>query len=119
MTPMERIARSALSGDAVGTRALVQDWLEGQPSVSDEPPPAATADATTVALTAALAELWADRLGQRPPPWAGVIGAAPEPVFLLLAARRMRHLREICEAEAPLPLRRRGFFAPANYLEGV
>lgn len=116
MTAIERIARAALSGDALATRALVQDWCATSPRVSDEPPPANPTDSTVFALSAALAELFATRLGQQPPAWTAAAGPAPAPVYLVRAAQRMRHLRAMCESESPPPLRRRGFFAPANYL---
>ena len=68
---------------------------------------------------AALVELMAQRLGQNPPPWAAEIGSAPQPVHLLQSASRMKRLRDSCERNAPWPLRRRLFFAPANYLEAL
>ena len=117
MTPLERIARAALSGDALGTRSLLQEWLQTEPSVTFEPAPAAGVDPTIVSLAAALGELLAGRLNQSPPAWAAAVGPAPRPVDLLQAAARMRRLRESCLAEAPPSLRRRQFYAPANYLE--
>jgi hypothetical protein len=34
----------------------------------------------------------------------------------LKSAQTMRRLRETCIAESPLPLRRRGLYAPADFL---
>jgi hypothetical protein len=45
-----------------------------------------------------------------------VIGPVPEPVFLLESATRMKRLRILCETEAPEPLRKRGLFAPPDFL---
>jgi hypothetical protein len=116
MNPLQEIARSALSGDALATRSLVQDWLSSAPVLATVPIPKGD-DQTEISLSAALAELLSARLGQPPPAWTAQIGAAPQPTHLLRSAITMRRLRETCEAESPLPLRRRNFFAPANYLE--
>ena len=70
-----------------------------------------------LAASASLLELFAGRLGQQAPAWTKPIGPLPEPIFLLKAAATMKHLRELCEREAPEPLRKRGFYAPPNYLE--
>jgi hypothetical protein len=118
LTPLEQIARTALSGDALATRSLLQDWLVTNPSFADAPPPS-TGDEIETALSAALIELFSLRCGQTPPAWAATIGPSPRPVHLLRSAKTMRRLREICEAESPLPLRRRHFYAPSNYLEAV
>jgi hypothetical protein len=118
MTPLEQIARSALSGDALETRSLVQDWLASQPAFATVPKPEEV-DSTVMAVSAALVELLSMRFGQTPPAWAEDIGPAPTAIHLLRSAMTMRRLREMCEAEAPLPLRRRKIYAPANYLESV
>ena len=119
MSPLDRIAVSALLGDAIGVRSQVQDWLSTRPMMADVPPPDPAADATLVAVTAALAELLAGRLRQPPPAWTAAIGPADRPVYLVRAAERMRRLREACQAESPAPLRSRHIYAPANYLEAV
>jgi hypothetical protein len=116
MNPIEQIARSALSGDALATRSLLQDWLETKPVIANVPKPV-IGDLTVAAVSAGLIELLSNRMGQSPPLWAAEIGSAPEPIHLLRSALSMRRLREMCEAESPLPLRRRNIFAPANYLE--
>jgi hypothetical protein len=45
------------------------------------------------------------------------IGAAPHPIHLVKAAQNMRHLRELCATQSPLPLRKRNLFAPRTFLE--
>jgi hypothetical protein len=115
---MEDVAVAALSGDSLRTRSLMQDWLAGRPDVERLPPPVSP-DPTTRSLIAALVELMAQRLGQNPPPWAVGIGPALRPTHLLRSALRMKRLRDECERSAPLPLRRRLFYAPANYLESL
>jgi hypothetical protein len=118
MNPIQRIARAALAGEALAVRSLLQDWLASSPQLSNLPGPV-DADATEASLTAALVELLASRLGQSPPEWTTSIGPAPQPTHLLHSAITMRRLRKSCEAESPLPLRQRLFYAPANYLEMV
>jgi hypothetical protein len=76
-----------------------------------------TNDSRLLAAAASLVELLALRLRQTPPPWTKDVGALPEPVYLLKAATSMKRLRELCEAESPEPLRKRGFYAPPNFLE--
>jgi hypothetical protein len=115
-TTLEDVAIAALSGDSLRTRSLMQDWLSGHPKLAILPPPISQ-DATTRSLIAALAELMAQRLDQTPPSWAAGIGPAPQPTHLLRSALRMNRLRDACEQSAPLPLRRRLFYAPSNYLE--
>jgi hypothetical protein len=114
--PLEQIARSALAGDALITRSLLQDWLETKPLLTNLSRPDID-DPTLIAVSAGLVEVISSRLGQCPPPWASEVGAAPHPIHLLRSASTMRRLREMCEAESPMPLRRRQIFAPANHLE--
>ena len=79
--------------------------------------PKEVAPETTIGnIAAALVELLAERAGQRPPAWTCEIGAVSHPVFLLKAAEYMPRLRALCESESPEPLRRRGLFAPPEYL---
>lgn len=116
MVRIEQIAQAALAGDSLQTRGLTQDFLREQKHFENLPPPQTT-DASVLALSAGLAELFASRANQRAPAWTQTVGAVNEPVFLVRSALTMKHLRELCETEAPLPLRKRKFFAPPNYLE--
>ena len=119
MSPLDRIARAALDGDALAARGFLLEWMATGPQVADVPPPDAGTDATARALAAGLAELFAGRWDQPPPRWAATIGPAPAPTHLVRATARMPWFRARFEAEAPMPLRRRLLFAPANYLELV
>ena len=112
---VEAIAQAVVSGDALAARSLAQDWLAAAPRVAGEPPPS-SADPRVRAVTAALAELFADRLGQLPPVWAAAIGPVDEPYFLVAAARTMTRFRRLCEEQSPPPLRRRRLFAPPEYM---
>ena len=116
MITVEQIAQAALDGDALHVRSLVLDFLRQNPQLEGVPRPATT-DQTVLAATAAIVELLAQRRQQRPPRWTEGVGTVSPPVYLLKSAHKMRRLREMCQAEAPEPLRRRGFYAPANYLE--
>jgi hypothetical protein len=115
MARLEDMARAALEGDALKLRSLVQDWLQTAPRLVDAVCPA-TGDAAVLAVSASLAELLAERTGQAAPTWTRGIGALPQAVFLVRAAATMPRLRRMCEAESPLPLKRRNLFAPADYL---
>lgn len=116
MITIDQIARAALEGDALRVRSLVLDFSRQNPQMESIPQPHTT-DQTVLAAAAAIVELLAQRRQQRPPTWTRSVGAISPPVFLLKSANKMRRLREMCQAEAPEPLRRRGFYAPANYLE--
>jgi hypothetical protein len=70
-----------------------------------------------LALAAGLLELFAQRLNQPSPAWTQLVGALPEPLYLLKAAHTLRRLRELCESQSPEPLRRRNLYASPNYLE--
>ncbi len=112
---VETIAESILEGEALLARSLIQDWLSFRPDLSGEPFPK-TSDGRVLALSAALVELFAERLGQRSPDWTRQVSALKEPVYLLRSVTRMPRLRKLCEEQSPAPLRRRNLFAPADYL---
>jgi hypothetical protein len=115
---IEQLAEAALNRDAFSLRSLTQELLGEHPTLKDFPRPVAV-DFKTLAAAAALIELFALRLHQEPPAWTREIGALPEPIYLVKAAATMKHLRTLCEREAPEPLRKRGFYAPPNFLESA
>jgi hypothetical protein len=115
MVQIEQLAVAALKGDALGLRAMAQDWLAENPRISDCAPPASQ-DMDVVATAAALVELLALRAKQPAPSWTERVGSVRSPLFLVTAARTMPRLRQACERESPLPLRKRGLYAPADYL---
>ena len=116
MVTIEQLAEAALNGESLLLRSLTQDLLRERPSLSECPKPQ-TDDLRILAAAASLVELFAMRLRQTPPPWTKDVGALPEPIYLLKAAASMKHLRVLCETQAPEPLRKRGFYAPPNFLE--
>ena len=116
MVTIEQLAEAALNGESLLLRSLTQDLLRERPSLSECPKPQ-TNDSRTLAAAASLVELLASRLHQAPPTWTKDVGALPEPIYLLKAAASMKRLRQLCETEAPEPLRKRGFYAPPNFLE--
>ena len=67
-------------------------------------------------VAAAVVELLAERTGQEPPRWTEKVAVAHEQIWLVRAAQSMPRLRRLCEEEGPLPLRRRGIFAPPDFL---
>lgn len=118
MVTIEQLAEAALNGDSLLLRSLTQDLLSETPNFSQYPKPQ-TNDSRILAAAASLVELFAMRLHQAPPQWTKGIGALPEPIYLLKAAATMKRLRVLFETEAPEPLRKRGFYAPPNFLEFV
>jgi hypothetical protein len=116
MVTIERLAEAALNQESLLLRSLTQDLLCEQPNLSEYPKPQ-TNDPRLLAAAASLLELLALRLRQTPPSWTQEVGALPEPIYLLKAAANMKRLRVLCETEAPEPLRKRGFYAPPNFLE--
>jgi hypothetical protein len=118
MISIEQLAEAAINRDALLLRTLTQDLLREDPTLKDFPRPVAV-DFQTLAAAASLVELFAERLHQQPPDWTREIGSLPEPMHLLQAATTMKHLRELCEQQAPGPLRKRGFYAPPNFLESA
>lgn len=118
MVQIEQVAEAILKGEGLTARSLVHDFFNETSRLADIPKPVIK-DARLLAVSASLLELFALRLGQDAPDWTQTIGPIPEPVYLLKAAATMKRLRELCETESPEPLRKRGFYAPPNYLEFV
>lgn len=116
MATLEQLAEAALNRDNLMLRSLAQDWLRDNPRLSEVPRPR-IGDSRVLAAAASLIELFAQRAQQNPPAWAREVGPLPEPVFLLESAASMKRLRVLCETQAPEPLRKRGFYAPPNFLE--
>ena len=115
MVTLETLAETALRRDSLRLRSLVQDFVRDHPHLMGIPRPPIES-LQLLGTAAALLELLAQRTGQTAPLWTREIGAVPEPLFLVEAASRMKHLRALCEAEAPEPLRKRGLYAPPDFL---
>jgi hypothetical protein len=115
MATLEALAEAALRRESLRLRSLTQDFIRDHPQLASIPRPAID-DPQILGTAAALLELLAQHTGQTAPAWTREIGAVPEPMFLLEAATRMKHLRALCETEAPEPLRKRGLFAPPDFL---
>jgi hypothetical protein len=118
MVTLEALAETALQRDSLRLRSLVQDFVREHPQLTAIPRPQID-NQQILGTAAALLELLAQRSGQAAPAWTREIGAVPEPMFLLEAAARMKRLRALCEAEAPEPLRKRGLYAPPDFLSFV
>ena len=118
MVKIEELAVAAMNQDSLLLRSLTQDLLHEHPNLRVHPRPR-TSDLKVLAAAASLIELLAQRLHQEPPPWTNEVGALPEPIHFLKAAATMKHLRALCEQQAPEPLRKRGFYAPPNFLESA
>ena len=116
MVRIEQLAEAALNKESLLLRSLTQDLLRENPNLSECPKPH-TNDSRILSAAASLVELFALRLRQAPPLWTRDVGPLPEPIYLVKAAESMKRLRVLCETEAPEPLRKRGFYAPPNFLE--
>jgi hypothetical protein len=116
MATLEKMAEAALNRESLLLRSLTQDLLRETPNLSECPKPQ-TNDPCVLAAAASLVELLAQRFRQAPPKWTKDVGALPEPVYLVKAAETMKRLRALCETSTPDPLRKRGFYAPPNFLE--
>jgi hypothetical protein len=109
------LVTALLRFDALTARQWVADAERADFDWAGVEPPT-TKDPTEAALYAAIVELLASRAGHSPPGWTEEFASAPEPVYLVKAARTMRRLRALCEQEGPEPLRRRRFLAPPDFL---
>jgi hypothetical protein len=116
MVQIEDLAEAALQGDSLRLRSLVQDLFQESPRLSEIEKPDTT-NLQLLATTAALLELFAERMHQPAPIWTQEVGPLPEPVYLLKSAASMKRLRQLCETAAPESLRKRRLYAPPNYLE--
>lgn len=115
MATLEALAEAALRWDNLQLRSLVQDFLRADTLLSAIPRPQID-DPRVLTIAAALVELFAQRAGQAAPTWTREVDGLPEPFFLLEAATRMKRLRALCETESPEPLRKRGLYAPPDFL---
>jgi hypothetical protein len=109
------LVHALLRFDALTARQWLADATRSGLVWSEVPPPLGL-DATESALAAGVVELLASRSGQAPPGWAAAIPGAPKSLCLVRSATTMPRLRVACEQEGPEPLRRRGFFAPPDFL---
>lgn len=115
MATIEQIAAAILYDDSLITRALVQDFLRSEPALAEITRPETT-DPVLLAVAASILELFAVRTHQPAPAWTKQVGPVEQPIYLLKAATHMRRLRDLCHDAAPEPLRRRGLYAPPDYL---
>ncbi|HKH48478.1 MAG TPA: hypothetical protein VKM72_27770 [Thermoanaerobaculia bacterium] len=113
---LKDLVRALLRFDALSARQWLAD-AQRSGFVWTEVPAPEGLDATELATAAGVAELLAERTGQRPPSWAAGVPSAPEKLFLVRAATSMPRLRSLCEQEGPEPLRRRGLLAPPEFLK--
>ncbi len=115
MEIVDQIVQAALDQKALQLRSLIQQFLRNNPCF-EELPVFNSEDPIKFALAAAIIELLAEQTKQVPPNWTTEARALSEPIFLLKSAEKMKRLRQLCVEESPLPLKKRGFYAPPNYL---
>lgn len=109
------LVKALLEYDPLTARQWVADASRSDLDwVSIERPTGLTGD--ELSLAAGLVELLSSRAGKTCPEWAEQVGPSDRVILLVQAASSMPRLRRLCEEEGPLPLRRRGFLAPPNFL---
>jgi hypothetical protein len=116
MVRIEQLAQAAIDGDALLLRSLAQDFLQENVTLLTSKAPSSD-NALILAVSAGLIELLAQRRGQSAPAWANKVPAVDRAIYLVKSALTMPRLKRLCDAESPLPLRRRNIFAPPTYLE--
>lgn len=112
---LRELVRALLAYDAITARRWVADSARQGLSWSSVPKPS-DLSSLELQVAAGIAELLASRAGQPAPSWVNGVAAAAPPVWLVRAAKTMPRLRRLCEEEGPEPLRRRGIFAPPEFL---
>jgi hypothetical protein len=112
---IRELVRALLAFDALTARQWVADAVRTSVQWHRLMKPEGL-DSTELALAAGLAEVLAARAGQLAPPWTADVPAASVAMYLVRAAHSMPRLRRLCEAEGPEPLRRRGLYAPPDFL---
>jgi len=112
---IDELLRALIDGDMLSARQWVADAARAGFDWSTVPAPTMR-PAAEMAIAAGITELLASRAGQLPPTWTRDVLAAPEPVYLVRAARHFPRLRRLCEEEGPEPLRRRRVLAPPEFL---
>jgi hypothetical protein len=115
MEIVNQIIDAALAQEALRLRELIQQFGRMKPDFA-ELPPVASDDPVRFALGAAIIELLAEQANQEPPLWTATAPSLAEPMFLLKSVTKMKHLRQLCLEQSPPPLKKRGFYAPPNYL---
>jgi len=115
MAMIEQIVNAALAQESLQLRSLIQQFSRTNPDFGELPIPA-TNDPTKFALAASIVELLAQQSDQEPPSWTANAPSLVEPIFLLKSVATMKRLRQLCIEESPAPLKKRGFYAPPNYL---
>lgn len=111
---IDQVATSALAREGVITRHLTQTFLRQTPRLEHVEQPNIK-DFDILATSAALLELFAQRRGEQPPRWTVNTQRQGAPLFLLTCKPGTFTYR-LCQQESPVPLRKRGLYAPDNYL---
>lgn len=112
------LARALLSFDAMHLRELAFDAVRMPEALAHAAAPE-TAVKEEQAAAAAIVELLCMRLGIEPPAWTVDSPVVDPPRHVVAAALRMPRLNALCELESPPAMRRRGFYAPPDFLSSV
>ncbi len=112
---IQTLIEALMSFDVLRARQWVADAMRMPISWSEVARPAGM-DAEHLAVAAGVVELMAERSGQQSPSWTVEVGESPRRIYLVRAAESMPRLRQLCEEEGPVPLRRRHIMAPPEFL---
>ena len=118
MISLIKVAQYALFSDDWHLDILVEAFLRANPVLKDVPLPDTT-NQRTLAMAAALIELFALHHNQEPPAWSATIGEMPTPFFVWSDALTSPWMRQMCLDESPEPLKKRKIYAMANFLKAV
>ena len=112
------LVRAVLDHRALDARQLTQDFWAATKILSEVVPPKGLTN-LELAVAASLLELFALRRGELPPSWTKAVPGVDREVFLIPEFEAVPYQRERCLKTAPEPLRKRGLYAPDNYLSFV
>ena len=110
------LVRAILQGDLLTARQWVADAYRVRLRWENCERPDDMND-RELAVAAGLAELLAERVGARPPPWTTSVGAQSEPVFLDPGIEKMPRTLARAMSHAPDSLRKRNLFALPDFLD--
>lgn len=119
MRLLDMAANALLERDNFRLRELALALRDQYPDLRLVPPPE-SADPLMRSAAAAVIELLAHYHHLTAPAWVeDEVAVQPTPLFVVPAADTLPRLRALCRMESPEPLRRRGMYAPPDFLHLV
>lgn len=112
---LRNLVEAVLRGDLLAARQWVADAHRERLSWENLPRPNDLAG-REMTVAAGLAELLANRAGEKPPSWTESVGAEREPLVLDPGLTRMPRSFAHAKASGPEPLRKRNLVALPDFL---